>query len=73
MSERPELNKGLDAITFRSFYYLKQELVNFCRENGPGFGQQNRADEPDRILSGHGKGAEIRWWKEAYCNYRHAH
>ena len=34
MNERLELNKGLDAITFRSFYYLKQELVNFCRENG---------------------------------------
>ena len=34
MSERPKLNKELDAITFRSFYYLKQELVGFCRENG---------------------------------------
>ena len=34
MSERPELSKGLDGATFRSFYYLKQELVDFCRENG---------------------------------------
>ena len=34
MNERPELNKELDAITFRSFYYLKQELIDFCRENG---------------------------------------
>lgn len=34
MSERPELNKKLDAVTFRSFYYLKQELADFCKENG---------------------------------------
>ena len=34
MSERPELNKELDAATFRSFYYLKQELADFCKENG---------------------------------------
>ena len=33
MSERPELNKELDGKTFRSFYYLKEELVDFCREN----------------------------------------
>lgn len=34
MSERPHLNKDLDGKTFRSFYYLKEELVEFCRENG---------------------------------------
>ena len=34
MSERPKLNKELDAATFRSFYYLKQELAGFCKENG---------------------------------------
>ena len=34
MSERPELNKKPDAATFRSFYYLKQELADFCKENG---------------------------------------
>ena len=34
MRERPELNKKLDAATFRSFYYLKQELADFCKENG---------------------------------------
>ena len=33
MSERPELNKELDGKTFRCFYYLKEELVSFCREN----------------------------------------
>lgn len=33
MSERPDLNKELDGKTFRSFYYLKEELVGFCREN----------------------------------------
>ncbi len=33
MSERPELNIELDGKTFRSFYYLKEELVDFCRAN----------------------------------------
>ena len=33
MSNRPELNNGLEVKTFRSFYYLKEELVSFCREN----------------------------------------
>ena len=33
MNERPILNKDLDGKTFRSFYYLKEELVIFCREN----------------------------------------
>ena len=30
--ERPELNIELDGQTFRNFYYLKEELVAFCRE-----------------------------------------
>lgn len=33
MSERPDLNRRLDGNTFRKFYYLKEELVEFCREN----------------------------------------
>lgn len=33
MNQRPDLNTKLDAETFRSFYYLKEELVSFCREN----------------------------------------
>lgn len=33
MRKRPELNIELDGNTFREFYYLKEELVNFCREN----------------------------------------
>lgn len=34
MSERPALDRNLDSKTFRDFDYLKEELVNFCRENG---------------------------------------
>lgn len=34
MEERPILNKELDSKTFRNFYYLKNELMDFCRENG---------------------------------------
>ena len=32
--ERPALNKALNSAAFRDFYYLKEELVRFCRENG---------------------------------------
>lgn len=32
MEDRPSLHKGLDSETFRQHYYLKEELVAFCRE-----------------------------------------
>ena len=49
MNERPELNIELDAATFRSFYYLKQELADFCRENRlPTSG--SKAELTDRIV-----------------------
>ena len=48
MSIRPELNTKLDAKTFRSFYYLKEELVDFCRTFGlPPAGAKE--DISDRI------------------------
>ena len=48
MSERPKLHRDLDARTFRSYYYLKQELAGFCRENGlPASG--SKAELTDRI------------------------
>ena len=34
MNERPLLNKKLNGDTFRKWYWLKEELVSFCRENG---------------------------------------
>lgn len=33
MNERPVLDKNLDSATFRKFYYLKKELICFCRAN----------------------------------------
>ena len=33
MNERPELNTKLDGKTFRDYYYLKEELMDFCRKN----------------------------------------
>ena len=33
MSGRPNLDNSLDSKTFKEFYYLKEELVNFCRKN----------------------------------------
>ena len=48
MNERTELNKELDAAAFRSFYYLKQELADFCKENGlPASG--SKSELTDRI------------------------
>ena len=32
--DRPPLNNQLDSATFREFYYLKEELTNFCKEYG---------------------------------------
>lgn len=34
MSERPKLNREMSSKIFRDYYYLKEELVDFCRENG---------------------------------------
>ena len=33
MNDRPLLNKQLNGDTFRKWYWLKEELVSFCREN----------------------------------------
>lgn len=33
MSERPDLDITLDGKTFREYYYLKEELVDFCRKH----------------------------------------
>lgn len=33
MSERPDLNNKLDGKTFKEYYYLKEELIDFCRKN----------------------------------------
>ena len=30
---RPKLNNELDSKTFNEYYYLKEELVDFCRRN----------------------------------------
>lgn len=32
--EKPVLDRKLDSRTFRDYYFLKEELVNFCWENG---------------------------------------
>ncbi|MBR7009161.1 MAG: SAP domain-containing protein [Ruminococcus sp.] len=34
MSERPELSKQLSCDAFLDHYYLKEELLDFCRKNG---------------------------------------
>ena len=33
IDERPDLDLRLSAEIFRQYYYLKEELVDFCRRN----------------------------------------
>lgn len=48
MMNRPELNCDLDSNTFLNYYYLKEELVAFCKQNGlPGTG--GKTELTDRI------------------------
>ena len=48
MNDRPLLNKQLNGDTFRKWYWLKEELVSFCRENGlPANG--SKTELTDRI------------------------
>ena len=34
MVERPKLDLNIDSKTFKEYYYLKEELIDFCRKNG---------------------------------------
>lgn len=48
MSERPKLDKNLSGAAFRAWYWLKDELVEFLRENGlPATG--GKTELTDRI------------------------
>lgn len=48
MKERPELNKSMDSKTFRAYYWLKEELVQFCKRYSlPTSG--SKAEISDRI------------------------
>ena len=54
MTERPPLNRLPDGKTFRAYYYLKEELAAFCRENRlPASGSKAvLADRVARFLNG---------------------
>ena len=46
MTERPELSPELNADVFRQYYYLKEELVRFCRDNSlPASGSKGELTE----------------------------
>lgn len=48
MSDRPELNKNLSGAAFREWYWLKEELTAFLKENGlPATG--SKTELADRI------------------------
>lgn len=48
MDKRVNLNKNLDEGMFRNCYYLKEELVKFCRENNLPTGG-SKAELTERI------------------------
>lgn len=33
MNKRPNLDENIDTKTFKEYYYLKEELIDFCRKN----------------------------------------
>lgn len=69
MSERPELSKELDSATFRSFYYLKEELVSFCRENNlPASGGKLELTDRIALFLDTGKVSEASTHKKATTN-----
>jgi len=48
MADRPDVGSNLNGNIFRSFYYLKEELVSFCKASGlPSFG--GKIEITDRI------------------------
>ena len=49
MTNRPPISKDLNADTFRNFYYLKEELIAFCRKEGLPTGG-GKIDLTDRIV-----------------------
>lgn len=49
MNERPKLSKELTPNEFKSFYYLKSELIDFCKELGI-FHSGNKQDLEKRII-----------------------
>lgn len=49
--ERPKLNKELNAKVFRNYYYLKEEMINFCRINNiPCTGSKEDLSEKLRLF-----------------------
>jgi len=47
---RPDLISGLPAPEFRSFYWLKEELIRFCRAHGLG-AQGSKRELTERIAA----------------------
>lgn len=46
VSDRPALDCSLDSKTFGQYYYLKEELIGFCRKNGlPAGGSKGELTE----------------------------
>ena len=56
MSDRPELSIRLKSKEFLEYYYLKEELVRFCRENGlPASGGKKELTERIAVFLDTGK------------------
>lgn len=49
IEKRPELNGTIPLKDFTDFYWLKEELISFCKENGIGY-SGGKTDIASRIL-----------------------
>ncbi len=58
MNNRPQLSTELNIETFRQYYYLKEELVCFCRDNGLQT-TGSKAELTERIAAYLGTGKSI--------------
>ena len=56
IDERPDLDLGLSAEIFRQYYYLKEELVDFCcRNNLQATGSKSELSERIAVFLESGK------------------
>lgn len=69
MKKRPELNDKISVEEFESFYWLKEELVQFCKSKGIS-SQGGKLEIADRIIKYLQTGKIIETPKKSYCRSR---
>lgn len=68
MNNRPQLSTELNAETFKQYYYLKEELVCFCRDRGLQT-TGSKAELTERIATYLNSGESINTVKKSEKNF----